>query len=434
MAPNSVGFLGQIVTVINRTAAYRHRLYLNQEQRVGGIHTPGNDPSLKQMVLHFCELSSHRNHILQLYRCCLRAIDRQSRSIKQSLQLKELLRRRLDSYKQLKSSWSVYERLQKFDHLARVLVQGNFSDANELLNQHNKAKKPTGVANVLAMLEEKAKPTLQSPEEVREMGLLSRYVHHRQIHGGLPRTIPREYMQKLLLPLAADWNARLRLQRIQRQMARGVPKVYLSHSSVGRSTIWFVRSPLNKGRRQSKKLSKIFISLRKEHQMVLDGYTTCKQDAQWALHEAMWEKYLETGKLTPYNFKQEMKKFKSEKMRQVRSSKEPESSPLGTSTFNKGGIKLKQGVDDYVRGWLSPIVEVMDSLEKMEDSRAAYYANYRDNVLIRGKQLDFFMDSTESMYRKRRARFKEMQSTRVGFASPYDEDNNLASILREYKF
>lgn len=386
------------------------------------------------MVLHFCELKSHRDHILQLYRCCLRAIDRQNHSIKQSLQLKGLLRRRLDSYKQLKSSWSAYKHLQKFDHLARILVQGNFPDANELLNQYNKAKKPDSVGNVLAILEEKARPALQSPEKVREMGLLSRYIHHRRIHGTLPKTIPREYMEKLLLPLAIDWNARLRLQRIQRQIAQGVPKVYLSHSSVGRSTIWFVRSPLNKGKRQSKKLSKIFINLRREHQMVLDGYTICKQDAQWALHEAMWERYLETGELTPYNFKQEMKKFKSEKMLQARSLKEPSSSQLGASALKRGDIRPKQGVDDYVRGWLSPIVEVMDTLGKLEDSRATYYANYRDNVLIRGKQLDFFMDRTESMYRKRKARFEEMLSTRVGFASPYDEDNNLAFILREHKF
>lgn len=315
--------------------------------------------------------------------------------------------------------------LHKLKKLNENLNKRELKKVWAMLTPFTKQKKPLKSLNVFKELKNISNSTktdaLESAKSIKERDILTRYIIRKQAINRLPHFIPNEYKLKLLLPMALHEDALLKLSRIEHQLSKGPPRVVLSNTSSTGGQMWFLRSALNKGKRQSKALGTLLRQEKKKAQKRLDDLGRCKENAKWALHEAIWEQYLDDGAIPVYNL---------EKYLDVLT--------LVTSDVNKNrrsGRKEKDfACPPRVSEWLEPINITMNSLERTTLERAAYFKDYKNRVLLNGGFAKTLEEKSENMYAKRVRRFKGLVENGLPLVVPFVPGRELSVFLDKYRF
>ncbi|CCF57248.1 hypothetical protein KAFR_0C02550 [Kazachstania africana CBS 2517] len=360
------------------------------------------------MVSNFSRLSSHRHYVLRLYRCTLRLLRRNCHSILLQSNIRNKIKAVLKDNRNNKSSWNVLALLKKLEELNGHLFEHNFKIMSELVRVSSVIE-PSESSKILNLLESSTKTKVQTPEETKQMGILSKYITSKQASGHLPNTIPGEYKRGLLLPLALHEFSQRKIKRIEQQLDKGIPKVYLSYTKAGSSKIWFVRAPFNKGRRQSKGLSAFIKYEREKNQKSIDSIAYCENMAKWAFYEAVWEHAIENGgKILPFSLYNMLNNIKLDKPHEDNSA-----------------LKVYE--------WFFPLKTVINRLGQKNNLTTKCFERYKQRLIMKDGRMDFFTKKTAKMYKNRKARFDAM-SKAVPYAFIYHDKYNLPSILDKHKF
>ncbi|EJS44273.1 YDR065W [Saccharomyces arboricola H-6] len=366
------------------------------------------------MPQNFGRIPSHQSYVLNLYRVVLRNIPKYCSSYAFQYEIKKSLSRQLAKHKQDKSSWSVYILLGKFNQLNNYLLEGRLQEIKNLMKPLKKTSKQLKTTKIVKSLTSLGDTTVQSPEEVRELHVLNTYIKRKQSVGLLPNYIPKEYKLNLLLPLALNDHACMNLYNIKQKLERGPPSARLSYTKEGRNQIWFVRSPINKGKSQSKKLGILIRQERKDSQKNVDNIKLCETNATWALHEAIWEEYLECNKIIDINLAKYLEYS-------VNNPKEP--------------AKHKPASQNQrIKEWVDPVRDIMFNLQSKSFEKMEYYNNYKENLLRSDGQLAYFDKLSKEVYSKRSESFEKMSEEALASVTPFIARRDLRSVLTNYGF
>lgn len=319
-----------------------------------------------------------------------------------------------------KSSWSAHRLLQQLIKLNELLRLGNTDQVWAMLTPYTKQKKPVKASPLtreLEIISASAVSSPQSPDEQRQLQVLGDYVKRHQERGRLPRHIPKCYGLKLLLPLALHEKDVLKLNRVQHQLSKGPPRSTLTFTTAGSGRIWFVRSAVNKAKNQSKALGVFIRQEKKQAQKRLNNWETCKENAIWALHEALWEQCIEDGTLLAFT--------PNEYLHNLSGSLEDESTPIKTKKKNKCPPKIIE--------WLSPINEVMMSLRRENSEAAVSYRKHKEKTILESGQLDYFQHQNEKVYANRVKRFENLVKKRLPYVVPFIPGRDLRTLLAKYR-
>lgn len=366
------------------------------------------------MAQNFGGIPSHKYYVLSLYRIVLRNIPKRCCSYAFQYEIKKNLSRQLTKHKHDKSSWSVYILLDKFKLLNSYLSEGKLQEIKNLMKPLRKTSKQLKTTKILGTLTDLGDNTVQSPEEVRNLHILETYIKQKQDLGLLPIYVPKTYKINLLLPLALNDHACVNLYNIQQKLEKGSPSARMSYTKEGRNQIWFVRSPVNKGKRQSKKLGVLIRQERKDSQKNVDNLNFCEANVTWALHEAIWEEYLESKRIIKIN----LTKYLDYNIN--RSNKTTEYNPV--SQIQK------------INEWVDPVREVMFNLQSKSFQKVEYFANYKDKLLKKGGQLAYFDKISKEVYFKRVKSFETMCEEALPHVTPFIMKRDLPNVLTKYGF
>lgn len=372
------------------------------------------------MVSHFSSLNQHRTYVLHWYRYTFRNIPKSTNSIHLQNRLKSVIKKIASKHKPDRSSWSIYRLLTQLRDLNTNLVNGNSREAWMMLTPYTKQKKPNhGLKKPITSV---VTPQ-QDPEYVRQMGILNKYITKKQETLQLSGNVCAEYRLKLLLPLALHEHFLRKLHSIEYQLTHGPPSTYLSYTAAGRSHVWFVRSAVNKGERQSKALGRLIRAEKKRGQKNLDYWKDCKNNATWAWEEAVWEHYLDTGSVIKGNpIKYLTSKKNSVSMNEVQVNKLPQKNRADQMMDSK-----------YVYEWLAPIKESLDILEDKSIGRAKELAGYKDKLISSG-QVKYFDEKSKTIYQKRLLRYKKMKDDDLPYVVPFIPGRDLPTVMEKHKF
>lgn len=170
------------------------------------------------MAQNFGKIPSHKSYVLSLYRTVLRNIPKCCHSYAFQYEIKKTLSKQLFKHKHDKSSWSVYTLLNEFSLLNNCLLEGKLQEIKNLMKPLKKMKKQLETTKILNSLTSLGDVKTNDPEEVRRFHVLSAYIKRKQDLGLLPAYIPKTYQHKLLLPLALNEHACLKLFHIQQKL------------------------------------------------------------------------------------------------------------------------------------------------------------------------------------------------------------------------
>lgn len=279
-----------------------------------------------------------------------------------------------------------------------------------------RSKKP--VTKALNRLAKSASTVeVQDSSHQREAQILAKYISRQQEHNRLPRHIPSEYKMKLLLPLALHENDVQRLGRIQAQLSKGPPKCFVTSTAAGSGKIWFVRSAVNKGKRQSKQLGIFLRYEKKQAQKRLNHWENCKENANWALHEAIWEQCLED---------QTFPRFAPEEyLRLLNFSLDDEQLPKASEKAERCPTKVAE--------WLQPIKDSMKLLAQTNSKKNELFRRHRNTVLLGGGQFQFYEKQGDKLYARRISRFENLVRNELPHVVPYIPGRDLQSLLNKYR-
>ena len=206
------------------------------------------------MLKQFSELKDHHRYVLRLYRYTIRTTHQNINSISYQNELLNKIREKIENNRNNKSSWNVRNLLENLQTINKYIISGKYHQINKLMNKNKKTENLKPIKDVIGTLVPK-QPPKQDPKLLKQSNILDKYIKIKTSQGLLPDQISKQMKRKLLLPIALDWHSKLKIDRIQNELDKGIPEVYLNYTRVGPSTIWFVRSPVNKKKSQSKKLS-----------------------------------------------------------------------------------------------------------------------------------------------------------------------------------
>lgn len=308
------------------------------------------------------------------------------------------------------SSWSVRKLLSNLRTLNILLYEGAVKDTLKLLStfKKNSSRPSTETSKLLKKINqislEHIKATREAPETIREMFILKRYVSKKQKQNKLPSNISKEYKLKLLLPLALHELSLIKFNRIASKI-RKVPTTSITSTMAGRSRVWFVRSAVNKGKRQSKMLGSLIRYERKMNQKIIDGIHKCEMDADWALHEAIWENYLESNVILNYD----------------------------TGKY-LNAIRKNQNVNSHIHDWLSPLQKVVGDLNMRSLEKSKTFIDFKEKTLINGGLARYFEKRAMTMHSKRLERFQKMVKTDLPHVIPFVTNQTLSACLAKYHF
>lgn len=310
-----------------------------------------------------------------------------------------------------KSSWNVHFYLQKLRELNLLLVRRDVKAVWDLLTKIAKKKKAPKSSKILGALQEldKAKKAINviAPKCTREMGILNNYIRREQAHNRLPHIIPEEYKMKLLLPMALHARAMIRFDSVRSKLSRGPPKVTISHTATMGSKIWFVRSALNKKKRQSKALGVLIRREKRQSRNRWEALTSCKVAAGWALQEAIWEHLIQWGSIPAFDLEKYLEPSSLEE-------RKSQSFPV-------------------VEEWLAPIQESFLRLKELNRAKVAYFRNYKDDILLKGGQMQYYGHKSEAFHHERLQRFRKMANTDLPYVVPFIPGHDLSSIMAKYR-
>ncbi|CUS21213.1 LAQU0S02e08614g1_1 [Lachancea quebecensis] len=360
------------------------------------------------MVLHFSCSTRHRTFVLHWYRYTLRNVNRQTFSWHLKARVKDITRITLVKHKSDKSSWSVYTLLRDLRTLNGFLRNKKTAAAWRLLTLYSKKSPKTQTSPPSTALQQS--PPLQDPETVRNNHIIHSYVAERQQKNLLPQEISAEYKTLLLLPLALHYHSLKKLHIIESKLAQGPPKVSVNYTSAGKARIWFLRTAVNKNKRQSKALGQIIRREKRKSQKNLDYWEKCRVNGIWAWHEAAWEHLMETNTVLTGS---PAKYFDAERTRKHIASED---------------TSLKA-----VAEWLDPVFSSLDMLQAQSAEQAAYFEKYKHNTVLQGQQ-QYFARKSDKMYENRKKRFKSLLEDDLPFVTPYFCKRNLAAVMKSHKF
>ncbi|CEP63074.1 Rrg1p LALA0_S07e01816g [Lachancea lanzarotensis] len=364
------------------------------------------------MVLHFSRLPHHRTYVLHWYRYTLRNIPKYVCSEHLQLRIRTTVKTTLTKHRCDKSSWSIYRLLRDLKTLNSLLLKSKTEKVWDLLTLYS--RKTSGNGKKLPLpLSAPSEATYQDPVDVRNAKILHDYVTEKQRRFLLPQYISKGFKAKLVFPLALHEQSLQKLHRIEYKLALGPPKVSLNHTSAGKSRIWFIRSAINKGKRQSKELGRIIREQKKKGQKNLDNWNACHANSRWAWYEAVWEHLIEHGSVLGGG---------------------PEKYLNSASKAANRTRQTTTKTDDKAVGeWLDPIKESLDFLSTESEQQAKYFDEYKQKRIFRG-QYQYFVQKTEVMYENRKRRYTKMLKNDLPFATPFFETQNLPTIMKAHKF
>ena len=82
----------------------------------------------------------------------------------------------------------------------------------------------------------------------------------------------------------------------------------------------------------------------------------------------------------------------------------------------------------------SPINYSVDFLNKSELKREKYFKNYKTKKLTNDNHINYYVNATNNMHKKRQERFNTMMKNDFDRSSPFDRNISLPTILKKYKF
>ncbi|KAH7586886.1 PP-loop family [Nakaseomyces glabratus] len=369
------------------------------------------------MITHFCELAAHRNYVLALYRHSLRNVSRiNSGFVKHKM--KKVITNEARKHKNDKSSWSIYRRLKELKLLSDKLEDDQVNDAYNLLDSFMKSvKKPKNELKGHLMkirTEIETNKNIQDKTRLTRLNLLHRYIAKKQQNQLLTKHIPDEYKEKLLLPLALHEKGILRLAAIRNQFKKGGYHAKLSFTMAGKTRIWFIRSMLNKRKKQSLRLRNLITSEKRRYLEVCKIVESLNENANWALYEAIWERYLDDGYLHATSSKGYLKMVEIE----------------------DNSVKLQNQNDSKVvkcqrlQQWLSPIQSSILSLENSLNQRQMKYAKLKTKILEPKGVYDYYQKKTKRVFQNHMKTYKRMVKNELPFVNPFIERLSIGSILK----
>lgn len=366
----------------------------------------------KELRGHTCQMQfsksiAHRNSVKCLYRYILRDCNKTISSISFQDAVKDTVRDELKSYARCKNTVTVCSKLQDLEQVHRYVIDGELLKLKRfLVDNTNREEEDDGGDRVLSdkmdsinsireQIDRLHEPRQMDPEDSRKISMLSKYLSDYYNSSGAKvkhccEGVPKEVQKQLLLPLAVRAHYTRCMENIKRQLQKGPPTVQISWTGVGKSKICFIRSAINKGKRQSKDLTNIIIQERIRYQKEIDSiqYMT-NHSLRWAQYESQWERML-------------------------------------TETIN--GERLRRW--DHLE-WTNIYREIIGQIESRQKERAEKFKLKRDELI---KEVPKYQERVDKMYQKRCARFQELQDTlQKRYHSPYYIEN-LEYQLRRFKF
>ncbi|SCU83607.1 LAME_0C05820g1_1 [Lachancea meyersii CBS 8951] len=364
------------------------------------------------MVLHFSQLPHHRTYVLHWYRYTLRNIPRNVHSEHLQLRIKSVTRTTVLKHRSDKSSWSIYKLLRDLKKLNTLLLKSKTEKVWELLTLYSRKTSGKGKKSSLPICAPPKAPE-QDPETVRNAKLLHDYITEKQRRSLLPNNLADEFKLKLVLPLALHEHNLQKLHRIEYKLASGPPKVSLNYTSAGKARIWFVRSAVNKGKRQSRGLGRIIRLEKKKGQNNLDYWNSIHENSRWAWHEAVWEHLIETNSVIQGS----PEKFLSSTAKPI----------------NKTGHVANVDENRVICEWLNPLKESLEFLSVQSERQAKYFEEYKRKATFRS-QCQYFAQKTDLMYQNRKRRYTKMLNDDLPFVTPFFRTRNLPAVLKAHKF
>ncbi|SCU78332.1 LADA_0A05138g1_1 [Lachancea dasiensis] len=363
------------------------------------------------MVLHFSQIPRHRTYVLHWYRYTLRNCTKYVHSVHLQQRVRRVTKVTMLKHKSDKSSWNVYKLLRDMKRINSLLVKSKTEKVWRLLTTYmgkssRRKKRPSPSVDFMAT----NKGPTQDPERVKSSKILADYLTEKQGKLQIPSNICDKYKAQLILPLALHEHALRKLQRIEFKLAAGPPKVSLNYTAAGKARIWFVRSALNKGRRQSRALGRLIRSEKRKAQKNLDYWGHCQENSYWAWHEALWENLMETGCFITGGPEQFMS-WDSKSVKRV-----------GTAECN-----------DTLNEWLEPIKHSIAVLHTQSTTAAKYYENFKHGSVLQA-QRHYFTEKALTVFMNRKRRYNKMLQEELQFTVPFFKKQNLPSIMKSYKF
>lgn len=374
------------------------------------------------MVQHFSKLAAHRSYVLCLYRANLRNIKRFIKPPAFKKKLKATLVGTIKKNKGNLSSWDVYKLLSDMSTLQKLVQGGDTVELSKLaeipLQENldstyhiNKLKEANELLNSING------QTETSREVLREKTILDRYIKGQQKMNLLPKVFPKRFKDDKLLKIALHENAIQKMNRIHNTLIRGPPKVLLSYTTCGKSKIWFIRSALNKKKNQSKALTSIILRERTQHQKRIDSIKHCHDNAYWAVHEAQWEDYMNTGLLQKVDITKQLKKLSLRQKKVVDKNVDP---------IN---LKYVSNIDK----WLDPIRYSLEYMASRGLQRSLHFKKYKTRLLTNKKHIEFYERKSSEMYENKVKRYKMILNA-LPHVNPFGPGQDLPSILAKNKF
>lgn len=313
-------------------------------------------------------------------------------------ELKVTLTSTLRSNKNHKSAWFVRSLLCDLARLNDVL---RLSDNAKLLAMINKYKVER------SLTEDKKCGELymsDSPTTGSEAALVNSYLAECYKMRRIPRNIPQAHIDSLIKPLARHESYTRVLHSVENKLMKGPPKAYLTYTMGGQSKIWFVRSDVNRKRRQSKELGRLIRYARSVSQKNLDVYRESEKILDWAWHEANWEHFLAHNRPLENSIQTIRKDFR-----------------------RTGNISNLPSVYD----WVTPVLKSMQQLNKSNIELQRRFKRDRDHLLA-SKTLDYFGSLSSKIYVSRLKRCVDLKAD-LAVTNPFTIENNLGALLRKYK-
>ncbi|AET38082.1 Rrg1p Ecym_2348 [Eremothecium cymbalariae DBVPG len=359
------------------------------------------------MVKHFSELRAHIHHVRSWYRYTLRNINHGPIFSQAKKEIRDVVRSTIHKHRGSKSSWKVYSLLQDIRILNEHIRQLNLPGISLLLHKHRAVKEKKNIE----LLDVSREVIFQSNTNKNRDPLRS-FLYSERKKMALPNDIPEEYIEKLIEPLVKHQRGINAFHKVQLSLSKGPPKTYLSYTMTGPGKLWFVRSAVNRRKKQSKALGTYIRFCRFTAQKNLDALRKLEKDLQWALQEYAWEDYLKTGNLVHKNQDLIISYIMDRKSSKTTGSNQMES------------------LSPEMVSWLEPIKHSINYLHTKKIKLIKILKLNKDKLLF-GGQFGYYDMQSQAAYQRRLRRYKNMLGE-MRSVNPYSESHNIWSLLKKW--
>ncbi|CCE62434.1 hypothetical protein TPHA_0C02810 [Tetrapisispora phaffii CBS 4417] len=390
------------------------------------------------MVLHFRLLQSHRKYVIHLYRASHRNILRQVNSKSLQRAIINLLHNEASKNTNNLSSWHVFIALTDLEKLNNHLMNNEMEQVIQIVNDYGEksnCKDPNIDKSVELIkrltnakeLNDINRTNQQSPEIVRDMFILDRYIKKLQNLDKLPTIIPKQTKRELFMPYALHEHAKMKLNIIHNRLLKGPPPVYLTKTVMGKSDVWFIRSIFNKKKNQSKSLTAILMTERKRYQKWIDFINSSKYLVQMSMYEGIWDHYLKSGEITKIN----LDKLHSDLLSKVHRFTSNKTGTL--EDLVKKVLANQEANNDTLIQWLLPISEILYRLEDKELKAQTKFKLFKTKLQDpNNKIINIYKKRSQLLYELNVTRYKNVVKD-LPTVDIFSQTQNLRSIMKRHK-